>query len=1088
MVTVDMRGLCPVRMIAASRTKDTAILAVRAARHIATFHPHAAKHTLLERLHVQSLTLGTRRNITTNAVNNRSLFLTSMSTHDFADSGRLLARVMHAAQNGERVTFLFGSALTAPGGTPGEPGVPDAHAMVEEVIRSFQGTDEFDALHTVLQQSNAQERYQEAMKFILDCRGQDALNQLIRDSVIKARLSPLTPHLSVQEVELDTQGWHLRPAVAALGQLFLENPKTFSEPVLTSNFDPLIEVSIRKAGGIPAAIFLAADGQFSNILAPGTSQVVHLHGYWRGSDTLHTPGQLTRNRPQLKGCLRGLLRETTLVVMAYGGWSDVFTRTLVEVIREQTEALNVLWTFYSDNGEDIIKRNGLLLEQFEPLAGQRVVFYKGVDCHVFLPRLREKLLQQKLAAKTIEVTVVPRDEPTPITISVSEGREHPPTAASWVGREAELRMMLSSSAKVIGITGMGGNGKSTLASKYLEQRQGADEIKFWCWSDCREQSNTLHTQLVRMVERVSGGRIKGAQLQQSDSDSVIEVLLDMLVDTRAILVFDNIDQYVDVIECKAVGSMSKLLELALKRNHKAQFVITGRPRLEYADPKFLHVELSGLSVDEAWRLFNILGVQLDPATAGEKVARVHALTAGHPLALNLIATQVAKNKANLDDLILNLQNGIEAGIENPILPNIWETLNLKQQTVLRYLAELVHPEQEQRIASYLGNALNYNQFSKAIRALKALNLVVVKAPGGGVPDTLELHPLIRDFVRRRFQKEERAPYIDSIIHFCDRMIGKFRGIILTAPIGVLENWTAKVELCLESGRIESALEALLEVHDSLTKSGYAEEFVRLGLEVAKTYQPSPDDKNLAKYDQLWEELVESLSQLGRFDEADALIKQFEASVVGKTSRYVLLCKMRASSYWLRFDFESAKEWARKGVEIKAAGHLDTQHDCTQILALAQRDSKELEPALKYFLEGAQIEAVIDPAKIEEGRGGHFYGNIGRCLQFQEKYRDALVCLCKSAKILEGSQRSNLLMHSGWAAFWIGEVLEADGKFEIAYIAFRRASAKWKTVSPPRVRLANEAADRAREKLSPDIALPADDWECERSFVEWLKKS
>src|SRR5205085_1555551 len=141
-------------------------------------------------------------------------------------------------------------------------------------------------------------------------------------------------------------------------------------------------------------------------------------------------------------------------------------------------------------------------------------------------------------------------------VPVQTRSDHPPVATTWVGREAELRIMLSSSAKVIGITGMGGSGKSTLAAKYLEQRLGADETKIWCWADCREQSHTLHTQIVRMIEQLSGGRIRGSQLEQSNGHNVIEVLLELVGDTRAILVFDNIDQYVDVAENTAVGTMN----------------------------------------------------------------------------------------------------------------------------------------------------------------------------------------------------------------------------------------------------------------------------------------------------------------------------------------------------------------------------------------------------------------------------------------------------------------------------------------------------------------------------------------------------
>ncbi len=354
-------------------------------------------------------------------------------SHVFADSGKLLARVAHAVQRGEPVTFLFGSALTAPGSRLEELGVPNAYTLIENVVESFRGTEEIDSLESALKLSDQSSRYQEAMKFVIDCRGQDALNKLIQNAVLKARTQPAKHDQSLEQIELDTQGWYLRAAVEAVGRLVVEHPKTFYAPILTSNFDPLLEVSLRKAGANAASIFLPADGQFNNVIVPGTPRVVHFHGYWRGGDTLHTPNQLTRNRPQLKGSLRSLLRETTLVVMGYGGWSDVFTRTLIDVISEQTEQLNVLWTFYSDSDEDIINRNQKILTQFEALAGQRVVFYKGVDCHVFLPTLREKLRFGDTKPKTTIPIIESKATFVPTIFDLSTGGDHPPQAALWVG-------------------------------------------------------------------------------------------------------------------------------------------------------------------------------------------------------------------------------------------------------------------------------------------------------------------------------------------------------------------------------------------------------------------------------------------------------------------------------------------------------------------------------------------------------------------------------------------------------------------------------------------------------------------------------
>jgi tetratricopeptide (TPR) repeat protein len=1003
----------------------------------------------------------------------------------YADSGVLLSRLVHAVDQGEPVTFLFGSAVTAPGSDPTDLGVPDASALIERVFERFRGTEEFDLLNTTVERLGPSERYQAAMKFVIDCRGPDELNRIIRDAILKARVSaPLKP-CSDEDLELDTAGWHLRPAVEAVGQLFSEHPKSFSLPVLTTNFDPLLEISLRKAGNHPTSIFLPADGQFNNVIAPGSSKVVHLHGYWRGSDTLHTPSQLARNRPQLKGSLRSLLRQTTLVVVGYGGWGDVFTSTLVDVINEQTEQLNVIWTFYSNNDDDILRRYGPILLQFEALAGQRVVFYKGIDCHLFLPTLREKLKKRSLPVLATSPSAASPERKMEYRAIAGD---HPPQADIWVGRQHELHQMLSTEATVVAITGLGGNGKSTLAAKYIELKKGAADVTAFYWADCKEQRNTLFTQIVRMVERVSDGKVTGSELQKARPHEVIDLLVAYLRDVAALIVFDNIDQYVDVESAKAIETMDMLMRAILSGDHKAQFIFTTRPRLEYSHHRFLQIQLGGLTVDDTRHLLDISGVKIEAAKAQAIAEQLHALTNGHSLALNLIATQVAKNKADLADLMVKLRAGQEAGNENALFQEIWTSLNGKQQLVLRYLAEQTRADPEQRIANYLGKDLNYNQFSKAVKSLKALSLVVVKSPGGEMSDTLELHPLVSDFIRRRFPAEERAPFIDSIIHVCDLMIAKFRSMIMNVPFSVLENWTSKIELCMRRGLYHDALDALYEVQYPLEASGYGEELVRLASDVLTHVTPDQNETDTNRHDHVYKDLVEALAHLGRWGEADAWIDRFQSTVSGKTARFVLLCEMRAYRYWYDRRYESATEWATQGVELKASSDLDTKYDCRNMLALALRDSGRRAEAVKLFLRGEAMQDVVKKSHFNVSRGGAFYGNIGRCLQLDGDWEGALACIGKSAKILETAKENNILMNRGYAAFWIGEIADKRGEFSLSYVAFRRAAAKWKTLSPPRAQEAVNMAARAREKLSDPAEVPVNDWECERAFLEWLEKN
>lgn len=1000
----------------------------------------------------------------------------------FADQGRLLSRLAHAIHQKESITFLFGSAISSPEDYPSKPGVPDAGSMVQEVMRSFQGTEELASLQDLLRHSPQSAQYQDAMKFTIDCRGQDALNAMVQKAVLHARFKKSEPG-DVGLIELDSGGWFLRPAVEAAGQLVARYPGSFNAPILTSNFDPLLEVSLRRAGAPPTSIFLTADGQFSNVLAPGSPMVVHFHGYWRGGDTLHTPGQLTRNRPQLKGCLRSLLRETTLIVMAYGGWSDVFTRTLIDVISEQTDVLNVLWTFHPDNEEAILAQNGPLIEKLEPLAGQRVVFYKGVDCHIFLPRLLDRMATESMAGPVPRVAA--RIVPKPILIAA--GSDHPPQPTEWVGRETQLRELLSCSARVIAITGIGGNGKSTLAAKYLEFKQSADEIAFWCWADCKEEGHTLHTQLVRMIERISLGEVSALELKDSSTDSIIEVLFAQLESTRAVLVFDNIDKYVDVEECKAVGTMALLFHNALSREHQSQFVFTGRPRLDYDDAQFLQLQLEGLSVEETRELFRTCNVRIDLSQSADQIGAIHAITQGHPLALHLIATQVARNRAELAAIIERLKDGIGIGIEHPslldsVLRNIWETLNGEQQMVLRYLAEATHPETEQRVASYMGGALSYKNFGKAIRVLKTLNLVVVKSPSDRLPGTVELHPVIRDFIRQSFKREERAPFIASLLHFFDRMIAQYRGFMTGASFNVLENWTSKVELCMEALRFDEALEALHEVYLALENNGYAEEFVRLGVQVLSHYHEPLKEDELKTHDDVTAALIKSMAQLGRDDAVQQAIERFGQTIEGKTSRYVLYCDTVAYSYWLLGDFEIAKDWATKGVELKENANLDTQHDCRHTLALIQRDLREVGPALAFFLYGRTLDAVLNPALFDEQHGAAFYGNIGRCLHFMGRLDDAIFCVRTSARMLDRySNEKSLLMNRGWAASWLGDALAGRERFIEAICCHRMAAVFWRRASPSRALLELDEVARLRTMFSEELELPEDERDVEAAY-------
>ncbi|WP_222266950.1 P-loop NTPase [Modestobacter marinus] len=238
------------------------------------------------------------------------------------------------------------------------------------------------------------EKYQEAAEFVYLNRDQDLLNSIIRRATLTA-CRTVTPaearQLLFDEPELkrlETQGqWNLDPGVSALGQLLAAIPSDIRGPLITTNFDPLIEVSVREAGGQPAAHWLDDDGKIAASDQVGAIDVVHVHGLWRRGDTLHTQSQLRTPRPQLAGSLREALRGKLVVVLGYGGWMDSFTRSLLERV-EQRDVLgmDITWASYSTLTADDFQ-SGILKEL---AALNRANFYGGVDVNKLLPQVVDR--------------------------------------------------------------------------------------------------------------------------------------------------------------------------------------------------------------------------------------------------------------------------------------------------------------------------------------------------------------------------------------------------------------------------------------------------------------------------------------------------------------------------------------------------------------------------------------------------------------------------------------------------------------------------------------------------------------------------
>ena len=1027
-------------------------------------------------------------------------------------SADLVDRLCSAAATNERsVTFLIGSPLSIPDHVGGH-GVPGVSGMVDLIRREFEGSPaeiEFDQAL----EGEITNRYQRAFEFLHGRRGQDVANRIVRTAVWQAldttNWPSFLPAASPDRVDSATckvlegkiDAWVLPTAVDLLGNLLVTCSDTFGSAVLTTNFDPLLEVSVLKHGGRFYRTVLHDDGHLGQTVAEGT-HIVHLHGYWFGYDTLHTPQQLVQPRPRLKRSLARVLEASTLVVIGYSGWDDVITRTLVELLADSASTPEIMWAFHESDPATINASNQRLLDILQHGIGRgRVLLYRGIDCRTALSQIYDRLEPIYTAAsrRTSEDPVITlvkakrrgsrasHQVRIEIGISVpqipSADSDSPLFVEHWVGRAEELRLLATYGGPVAFITGLGGQGKSALAGQLLQQEAATEGGRFemWDWRDCREESDRLTTQNLRLIERLAEDTIDVAQIESTDVRAVIGVLFGILRNRRALLVFDNMDQYVDLETLEPTKGLEVLISESQSRNHNSLFVFTCRPDIRVDESRAVRVSLSGLSQDETSELIKACGVRKKDRTLATEL---YQTTQGHPLWVRLIAMQAVRRSDGLRGALDLIHQG---GATLPdTTKTIWGTLNEQQRNVLRTMAELDRPEPKSRLLELLPG-VNANRVNRALSTLRSFHLIETRAQPVGEP-LLGLHPIIREFVRTGFPKKDREKYVGAILGYLDRMIGRFKPLLPKDPsFEILEHWIRKADLKITFNRFEEATSTILEIADPLINRGYSEEFVRLTMRLLHKIDWADACSLFKDFDTVFEQCLRQMIQMGH-DASEELLKRYEASIPGKSTQFILLCDLRCYRDWYFADYESAIRWGEEGERLKGLSFVDTRFSTKHNLALARRDSGRISQAVESFLGGEDLQSVLKKGKRIAGKGAHFYGNIGRCLFLRGENKDATVCYVKSAQLLEESHTHRDRMNRGYIRAWIAELMVVEEKFELAAAFYRAAECMWQHSSPPR-------SVQARGKLKQLVARQPDlrryfgevDWQVEEVYSDWLRR-
>lgn len=985
---------------------------------------------------------------------------------DIATADKLIYRVKRTLQKGERISFLLGSGVTLP--CEGFQGVPQTKQIIEIISRRFPDADGIKLFKEAVSSHSGAAAYQAAMNVLVQCEGQSALNEVIAEAVLEAKKSRSNLAFGdkdLEESEMDLDGWALNPGVSGIATLFNLFPQNIG-PILTSNFDPLLGIAIKKLGGHVTVVPMIEDGALSQLPSSGPSRhIIHFHGYWRGTDTLHTSEQINRSRPRLRGELRKILEETTLVVIGYGGWSDVFMDTLYAVIDEGAVKSNVLWGFHNNDRSKILSENVNLLEKLSPQTGNRVVLYSGIDANIIFPRIVSDLnIRERQDQQTSPAHPTFFQQSKPIAPSFADpGCDTPPAREYWTGRTNELSALFSSAYKVSFITGIGGQGKSSLAAEFVRSAAvESDSFAFWDWRDCREEANRMHTNLASICYRLAAGSLAMEDLKEETEESLIDLLFQFLGERKALFIFDNVDEYIDLKTLLPHRAVGKLVHAAIAQDHRAKFIFTCRPQVNFVASRSQQLAITGFSETESHALFGKYPIKCTDDELRHLSSRARELTDGHPLWLNIIAAQASVTYVAALTLIDTVKNGTSTAsadssdrLATQTLAAVWIRLNDKQKILLRGMSEAVCQQTEQELVSIMAAKLNYNGLNRSLKKLRELNLVVTRQSEQNV-DSYDLHPLVRRFVRSRYSADEQRQFILLYIGYFDSLISKIKARLgAKSSFSDFSNWAHKIELEINRGRPDFALATLHEVSNQMIEAGYVEEYVRLAdLVFSRLDWRNAIAETMPFFVNEVCDAIEILSQLGRYEAADKYLDHLQKEVNSSGVAYLQLCDAHAFRLWQQDRFLDAVAIARPAVVLKRTSGADVKVNVDHSLALALRDSKitaNVEEALTLFLAGNTLDSVLNNTADPKGQPMGFYGNIGRCLQFLSRSKEAIECYKKSLQIAQSKEGFSTIRNTGYAYWWIGEIFAEASEPLVAAHFFKFAENVWKKTCPPRAR-------------------------------------